>query len=146
MVSGPEGQEADGAPSLTVLASARTKFRNSRFTQRLLPASLLNFLAGLLAGAGINLLTAIETGPTSVPGHVIVVDSLAWIGAAMFAASAAHVAETAEQRATLSMSKSFTPELNREIRCEAAAEVSLRFWLYIMITFAFVALAAIRIP
>lgn len=146
MVTGPERQEADGSHRLSTLASARTKFLNSRYAQRLLPASLLNFLAGLLAGAGLNLLTALETGPTKAPEHAIVIDSLAWIGAAVFAASAAHVAGTAEQHASLSMNRNFPPELNRKMRGDAAAEVSLQFWLFMAFALACVVLAAIRTP
>lgn len=145
-MSGSEPGVPANSPMRGVLAQAATRFRSSAFTQRLLPASLLNFIAGLLAGAGINLLTSLESGPTSVSARGIVVDSLIWIVAAIFVAAAARVAEAAEQRADLSMSKNFTPELNREIRREIAAEISLRFWLLTLISVAFVAVAFIRIP
>jgi hypothetical protein len=146
MVIEPEPEKPDEVRKLNLLANATTSFRNSNLGQRLLPASLLNFLAGLLAGAGINLLTGLETGPSRVPDRAIVIDSIAWIGAAVFAASAARFSEIAEQRAGLEMGQNFPAELNRQIRCDAAAKVSLQFWLFILLALAFVALAAARTP
>lgn len=120
--------------------------RNAPMFGRLLPASLLNFVAGLLAGAGINMLTSVETGPTSVPTHNIVVDSVVWVAAAGFSAAAAHSSETAERRADLASRETYSIELNRAIRREKAAEVGVRFWLFLLAGLACVAYAVSRIP
>ena len=145
MVNQPEEQtSAIAEPG--ALDQFKKTLRNSRLFGRLLPSSLLNFIAGLLAGAGINMLTSVETGPTSVPTHNVVVDSVAWVVAAGFVAAAAHSAETAERRADLASRETYSPELNRAIRREKSAEVAGRFWVLLLIGVAFIGYAVSRIP
>ncbi|MDN3351648.1 hypothetical protein [Actinomadura sp. DC4] len=115
-------------------------------TERVLPSSLLNFLAGLLAGAGINLLTAVETGPTEVPSGKIVVDSTAWVAASVFAAWAAHIANGAERRADLAMDEHLTAEEKNGIFRTESARISGKFWSLVSLTAASVLLAILLIP
>ena len=119
--------------------------RRSGLCSRLLPASLLNFAGGLLAGAGISLLTTAEIGQTRLPAHDIAIDSAAWLAAAVFASSAAHVAETADRRADLAISRTFSPQLKQDIRRNEAAKSALRFWLLFLAAIACIGLAASRI-
>jgi hypothetical protein len=118
----------------------------SILAERVLPSSLLNFLAGLLAGAGINLLTAIETGPTTVASYKIVVDSTAWVAASVFAAWAAHISDRAERRADLAMDEDFTAKEKDAILQSEATKVARGFWGLIGTTLVFVLLAVLLIP
>lgn len=145
MVNQPD-EHAAAAAEPGRLAQFEKALRNSPLLGRLLPSSLLNFIAGLLAGAGINMLTSVEAGPTSVPTHKIVIDSLGWVAAAGFSAAAAHRAETAERRADLAYSESYGPDLNRAIRREKAAEVAGLFWLFLLLGLACIGFAVSRIP
>ena len=80
----------------------------------LIPSSLLNFLAGLAAGAGINLLTSIEGG-SNFPKDKIVLDSVVWIVDAMMLAYAAHLAETVEREAALAFDNTLSTAEKRDI-------------------------------
>jgi hypothetical protein len=114
---------------------------------RILPPSLLNFFAGVLAGAGINLLTAAETGPTGVASYKIVADSAAWMAASMFAAWTAHISDRAERKADLAMmNENFTAEEKEAISESEAAKVSRRFWRLIAVTAGWVLVAILLIP
>jgi hypothetical protein len=63
-----------------------------------MPTSLLNFLAGLFAGAGINLLTSLATAPPDAPTTAIEIDAAVWIGAAAATTAWAYVSETIDRR------------------------------------------------
>jgi hypothetical protein len=88
--------------------------------------SLLNFLSGLAAGAGINLLTSIEGGSTFSKGK-IVVDSVIWVVDAVFLAYAAHVAETVERQAGLVINNRLTEPEQREIVRNETKRVRVRY-------------------
>jgi hypothetical protein len=62
------------------------------------PSSLLNFLAGIFASAGINLLTSVATGPEAdVSTAKIAIDSCCWVVAAAFLTWAAQVIRRSER-------------------------------------------------
>jgi hypothetical protein len=79
----------------------------------------LNFLAGLLAGAGINMLTSVATGPAEeVSTTRVVADSAIWILAAIFVSRLAQVVERGQQDADLHIDRDFSASEIREIRSE----------------------------
>jgi len=121
-------------------------FRESALAGRLLPPALLNFVSGLLAGAGINLLTGVATGPATVSTRAIIIDSVVWVVAAVFAAGAAHVAEGAERKADLAITERFTAKEKQAIMSSAAAEVAVSFWIQAAFGAVFVVLAVGLIP
>ena len=83
-----------------------------------LPASSsLNFLAGIFAGAGINLITSVATGPEgAVVTSEVAADSALWVLAAAFVTWAAQVLQHGERDADLETSPTFSPEERTEIR------------------------------
>ncbi|GAA4606670.1 hypothetical protein BJY16_005945 [Actinoplanes octamycinicus] len=60
--------------------------------------SMLNFLAGLLAGTGINLLTSSAVDDKGL-GDLVVVDSVAWVAAAAALTGMATLLQNAERDA-----------------------------------------------
>lgn len=88
----------------------------------MLPSSLLNFLSGLAAGAGINMLTSLEGGSNAAPGK-IVVDSVIWVTVAALLAWAAHVAEGAESEAALASDHSLSRQRRKELLKDEAWRV-----------------------
>lgn len=83
-----------------------------------LPASSsLNFLAGILAGAGINLITSVATGPEGgVSLTMIGLDSALWVAAAAFITWAAQVVQRGERDADLEINHLLSDREKREIR------------------------------
>jgi hypothetical protein len=83
-----------------------------------LPApSSLNFLAGIFAGAGINLITSVSTGPEpDISTTKIALDSLLWVLAAGCTTWAAQVLQHAERDADLYIDRDFSDTEKREIR------------------------------
>jgi hypothetical protein len=92
-----------------------------------LPASSsLNFLAGIFAGAGINLITSVATGPEGgVSTLAIGLDSALWVLAAAFLTWAAQVLQHGERDADLLIAADFTERERREVR-ELQTRRSLR--------------------
>ncbi|WP_433376055.1 hypothetical protein ACQPZX_07110 [Actinoplanes sp. CA-142083] len=91
-----------------------------------LPApNMLIFVAGLMAGAGINLLTSAAVGETGL-GVVIVADSVAWVAAAALLTWAATLLQNAEREAALLDHRDFTSQQRREILQVAADAVAVR--------------------
>lgn len=119
----------------------RQAIRFSKLRSHILPPSLLNFIAGLLAGAGINLLTSVATGPTAASDQKIVIDSIIWVLSAIFAAYAAHVAEGAERRAELRITDRLSAAEKHAIMRDEAAKVSGKFWPLVVIA-VFIGVAA----
>jgi hypothetical protein len=80
-------------------------------------ASSLTFGAGILAGAGLNLLT---TTAIAAPPHVstatVVVDAVLWILAAAFLFGAAQPIRQGEREADQEISGRLTPDERQEIR------------------------------
>ena len=79
--------------------------------------SSLNFLAGIFAGAGINLITTVATGPApDVSTGAVDIDSLLWVLAAAFLTWAAQVLQHGERDADLYVDRNFSEAEKREIR------------------------------
>jgi hypothetical protein len=114
--------------------------------QHLLPPSLLNFSAGILAGAGINMLTSVATGPTTVSTSAIIGDSVVWVIAAIFVAAAASIAESAERKADLVITERLSPAEKEAVHRNEAVQVAMKFWILVALGVTFVVLAASLIP
>jgi len=85
-----------------------------------LPASSsLNFLAGIFAGAGINLLTSVAGGRSpdaDVSTAKIVVDSVLWVLTAAFLTWVAQVVQRGERNADAAIRQSLTHAEKEEVR------------------------------
>jgi len=80
-------------------------------------SSSLNFLAGIFAGAGINLITSVATGPEAdVSTGKIAFDSGLWVLAAAFLTWAAQVLQGGERDADLVITQHLTDLEKHEIR------------------------------
>lgn len=71
-----------------------------RIVHYLPSSSSLTFLAGLFAGAGINMLTSAAIGESGTSTWTIILDSLAWVAAAGFLTSAARRLDAADREAS----------------------------------------------
>jgi len=111
----------------------------------MIPVSLLNFLSGLTAGAGINLLTSIEGGSNASHGK-IVVDSAVWIVVAMFLAYAAHLTESVEKEASLVIDGNLTAAEKREVYDAHAVPVRWRYRTSLGLSGLLTVVAIILIP
>ncbi|HEV3172937.1 MAG TPA: hypothetical protein VGZ32_21505 [Actinocrinis sp.] len=87
-------------------------------------SSLLNFLSGLFAGVGLNLITQVQTGPLTHPAWTVVLDSLSWILASGFQAWAGHVVQSAEHEAELKIIAGLIQEERRAITLGEKRKVS----------------------
>ena len=110
--------------------------------------SMLNFLAGLFAGAGINMLTSVATGP---PGNIstakIALDSVLWVVAAGFLTWAARILETADQGAERRISGlKITEEEKQDIIEEYRKTARRRVELAIVLTLLSVLAAVLLMP
>lgn len=80
-------------------------------------SSSLNFLAGIFAGAGINLITSVATGPEAdVSNTKIALDSALWVVTAAFLTWAAQVVQRGERDADLEIQGRLTLAEKEEIR------------------------------
>jgi hypothetical protein len=80
-------------------------------------SSSLNFLAGIFAGAGINLVTSVATGPEAdVSAWKIAIDSALWVLAAAFLTWAAQVVQRGERDADLELSGPLSDIEKHDIR------------------------------
>ncbi|MBR7832867.1 hypothetical protein KDL01_06315 [Actinospica durhamensis] len=111
----------------------------------MIPVSLLNFLSGLTAGAGINLLTSIEGGSNASHSEIMV-DSAVWVVVAIFLAYAAHLTEAVEKEASLVIDGSLTPDEKRQVHEAHAASVRWRYRISLIVSGALSVLAILLIP
>jgi hypothetical protein len=114
-----------------------------------LPApSSLNFLAGLFAGAGINMLTSVSTGPPGGTSTAKVgLDSFLWVFAAGFLTWAARILENAERDAQLVfVGHRITEEEKREILESYRRKAGPRVQLAIGLTVVSVVAAILLLP
>lgn len=80
-------------------------------------SSSLNFLAGIFAGAGINMITSVATGPAGgVSTLKIAFDSVSWVLAAGFLTWAAQLLQAGEREADLQITRTFSPAERRQTR------------------------------
>jgi len=101
-----------------------------------LPASSsLNFLAGIFAGAGINLITSVAAGPeVAVPMAKIALDSTLWVVAAGFLTWAAQVLQHGERDADLLIAPDFSELERREVRDLHQKKALRQAWLPLILT------------
>lgn len=77
----------------------------------------MNFLAGLFAGAGINMITSVATSPDGdAPTLAIGLDSATWVLAAAFLTWAAQVLQSAERDADLQIAPDFSARERQQVR------------------------------
>lgn len=98
-----------------------------------IPPSLLNFVSGLAAGAGINLLTSLSGVPTDAHTTTIV-DSIAWICAAVFLAATAQIVDGVERDAALAIDNTLTKAERRAILHDEMTEVRTRYSIAIALS------------
>jgi hypothetical protein len=110
-----------------------------------IPAALLNFLSGLAAGAGINMLTSIEGG-SNAQLHQIIIDSAIWIIAAMCLAYAAHLAELVEREADRVIDRALREDERRAVRKDEAYKVRWRYRITMTSSAVTAVSAAVLIP
>jgi hypothetical protein len=91
-----------------------------------IPPALLNFISGLAAGAGINLLTSLS-GLSPSARTTTVVDSVAWLIAAVFLAATAQIVEGVERDAALAIDNTLTKAERHDILHDEMAEVATRY-------------------
>lgn len=77
--------------------------------------SLLNFVAGLLAGAGINLVTSAATEDDPSAARRLCLLAVPWIAASVFLAWAAYMAERADRTSDLLITANHSPDERQEI-------------------------------
>ncbi|MDG4782566.1 hypothetical protein O7614_23175 [Micromonospora sp. WMMD961] len=110
--------------------------------------STLNFLAGLFAGAGINMLTSVSTGPADpgVSTGKVALDSALWVVAAAFLTWAAHLFQAAERDADLYIDRDFSEPEKQEIRQEYLRRALRRARLPLMMTVLALVCAVLLLP
>jgi hypothetical protein len=111
----------------------------------LLPPSLLNFMSGLAAGAGINLLTSIS-GTPNPQKWPIVVDSGVWVIAAACMAYAAHLMETADREAALVIDNTLTKRERSAVLRDEESRVRGPYRVSLGLSLVFLILAVLLIP
>ena len=111
----------------------------------MLPPSLLNFVSGLAAGAGINLLTSISGGP---PAHrpAIVADSVIWVIDAGCMALTAHLAEKADRTASLVIDGRLTEAERRSVIHDVEWGMRWQYRSALIASTVFLVLAVLLIP
>ncbi|GAA2008704.1 hypothetical protein GCM10009838_88670 [Catenulispora subtropica] len=111
----------------------------------MLPPSLLNFVSGLAAGAGINLLTGLSgmPNPSRVP---TITDSVIWVVDAAFMAHAAHLAEGADRAASLVIDNTLTQDERSAVIDDEAFRVRWPYRVSIALSGLFLLAAVLLIP
>jgi hypothetical protein len=115
---------------------------------RTLPsASPLNFVAGLFAGAGINMLTSVSAGaPGQASSFKLGLDSFLWVLAAGFLTWAARIIENAEREAALYIDRAMGQQERAQIREENLRYVAPRAVRAIVLTALSVFAAILLLP
>ena len=90
-------------------------------------SSLLNFLSGLFAGAGLNLITQAQTGPLTQPKWSVFLDSIPWILTSVFQAWAGHIVQGAESEAELLYTSGLTAQERQAIARGEKRKVARRY-------------------
>ena len=110
-------------------------------------SSSLNFVAGIFAGAGINMITSVATGPESgVSTLKIAIDSAFWVLAAGFLTWAAQLLQSSERDADLQITPDLTPPERREVRNLHLSEALLAVRLPLGLTFVSLLAAVALLP
>lgn len=109
-------------------------------------SSLLNFLSGLFAGAGLNLITQAQTGPLTQPKWAVFLDSVPWVLASVFTAWAGNIVAGAEREADLKIRDGFTDVERRAITRAEQRRVEGRYRALMAASIAGFAAALILTP
>ena len=109
------------------------------------PPSLLNFVSGLAAGAGINLMTSLS-GVSQAAHSTTVVDSIAWIVAAVFLAGTAQIVEGVERNAALAIDNRLTKKERIAILRDEMRAVRTRYILTLALSAVSLASAMLLVP
>ncbi|WP_306205003.1 hypothetical protein [Actinoplanes sp. RD1] len=117
-----------------------------RWVARLPAPGLLNFLAGLFAGTGINLLTSSAVGDGGGLSVLTVLDSSAWVLGAALVTVAATMLQNAEAEAALLDSPMFEEAERREIRMLQRRPIARRAVLLMLGGLLSVVLAVVLLP
>lgn len=109
--------------------------------------SSLNFLAGLFAGAGINMLTSLSNGtPDGISPQKIAIDSALWVIAAAFLTWSAQLLECAGHHADRLSGNRMNKVEIEEIRQATLRPVLARTLFALGMTALSVALAVLLLP
>jgi hypothetical protein len=107
----------------------------------------LTFLAGLFAGAGINMLTSSATGESSASASAIAVDAVAWIVAAALLTAAAQRVDSAEREASKRLQDpNLSEEVKRDERENQLNQVATTTVVLLALTLLSAVLAILLIP
>lgn len=109
-------------------------------------SSLLNFLSGLFAGAGLNLITQAQTGPLTQPKWTVLLDSVPWIATSVFQAWAGHIVQGAESEAELLYTAGLTTEERQAIARGEKRKVAQRYKVLMLTSLVTFALALTLTP
>ena len=92
----------------------------------MIPSSLLNFISGLAAGAGINLLTSIS-GAADRSKSLTVCDSVIWVVAAAFLAYAGHLSDQVERAVAMVIDNTLTKSEKEAVVSNEESQVKWRY-------------------
>ena len=87
---------------------------------------MLNFLAGLFAGAGINMLTSAATGPVGTSTVAVAVDAGIWVLAAGASTWLAHVVEVVNREVERRLQDDFSPAEEAGVRRSVRGGMAVR--------------------
>lgn len=85
--------------------------------------SLLNFLSGVFAGTGINIVTTAAVGGSTASAFRLVSAATPWVALAAICAFGAAIAEKAQRESDLLITSALTPEERQEIVGTAARRI-----------------------
>ena len=146
--TGPRARRArgDGPSRLWRPLATPAASRRYRTVMRILSPSALTFLAGLFAGAGINMLTSVATGPADPPTSAIVVDSAMWVLAAAATTWLAHVEQLVNQKLAYRTTERFDTDEIANVRRDIRAELATRLRLAAATTLLTIVLSLLLLP
>ncbi|MFL6113147.1 MAG: hypothetical protein ACJ786_17580 [Catenulispora sp.] len=109
-------------------------------------SSLLNFLSGLFAGAGLNLITQAQTGPLTQPKWAVFADSVPWVAASIFTAWAGHIVSQSERESELKIREGLTDVERRAIVLAEQRKVQAKYRLLMVAAIFGFAMALLLTP
>jgi hypothetical protein len=111
----------------------------------MIPSSLLNFIAGLAAGAGINLLTSVS-GSSDRSRPLTAGDSAIWVIAAAFLAYAGYLSNEAERAAAMVIDNTLTKSERKAVVRNEQLQVRWRYRAAICLSALGLIAAVVLIP
>lgn len=114
---------------------------------RLPSPTALTFLAGLFAGAGINLLTSTATGEPGVNAGAVALDAISWVAAAAFLSWVAHRLDATQRQAALYiMDPNLSPAVKQAEHEKQLDEIAGVTTLLLALTLACLVAAVLLLP